>query len=51
MSIMTVKKTHKRIVITLKPAQRIALDKINAETGAPIAVLIRKAIDQFLVKK
>jgi len=42
-----------RISICLKPQQAKPLKKLSAKTGAPIAVLIRRAIDMYLkrVKK
>lgn len=44
-------KTPKRIAVTLDKAQRIALDRIKNETGASLAYLIRKAINEFLKKQ
>jgi predicted DNA-binding protein len=43
-------KSPKRIVITLEPEQRKALDKISNDTGASIAFLIRRSIDKYLAE-
>lgn len=42
------KKTPKRIVVTLGTKQRADLDAISQETGASLAFLIRRAIDMYL---
>jgi ABC-type Zn uptake system ZnuABC Zn-binding protein ZnuA len=40
---------HKvRTVFLLGAAEREALDKISAETGAPVAELLRRAADRYL---
>lgn len=40
---------HKvRTVFMLGAAEREALDKISAETGAPVAELLRRAADRYL---
>lgn len=34
--------------VFLEPAQKKALDKLSAKTGAPVAELIRRAISIYL---
>jgi len=34
--------------VFLEPKQKQALDKLSAKTGAPVAELIRRAIDAYL---
>jgi hypothetical protein len=41
-------KTKTRMIFYIDPAQRKALDKISAKTGAPVAELIRRAIADWL---
>lgn len=36
--------------MTLTKEQMAALDKIKGETGAPLAYLIRRALDLYLAK-
>jgi hypothetical protein len=40
----------RRTVVYLDSKDRKALDRISAETGAPVAALVRKAIAEWLVK-
>jgi len=40
----------KRTNIYLEDDQKAKLEKMSAETGAPVAELIRRAIDAFLKK-
>ena len=40
-----------RICITIKPGQRSALDRISAESGAPLAELVRRAVDSFVAAR
>jgi len=37
-----------RMNVFLDPAQKQALEKLSAKTGAPVAVLIRRAVDAYL---
>lgn len=39
-----------RMNVYLSPEQKQALDKLSAQTGAPTAELIRRAIDLYLKK-
>jgi hypothetical protein len=39
-----------RTVVYLDVKERKALDRISAETGAPVAALVRKAITEWLKK-
>jgi Ribbon-helix-helix protein, copG family len=39
-----------RTVVYLEPAEREALDKISAKTGAPVGELIRRAVAEWLKK-
>lgn len=41
-------KDNSRIVVTLEKRQRKALEKIQKDTGASFAFLIRRAIDKYL---
>jgi predicted DNA-binding protein len=41
-------KENSRIVVTLEKRQRKALEKIQKDTGASFAFLIRRAIDKYL---
>jgi predicted DNA-binding protein len=43
--------TKIRTNIYLDKPQKIQLDKLSAKTGAPVAVLIRRAIDGYLKGK
>lgn len=40
-----------RTVVYLGPSERQTLERISAETGAPIAELIRRAITEWLKQK
>jgi hypothetical protein len=43
--------THKkRTVVYLDLAEREALERLSAKTGAPIAELVRRAVAQYLKK-
>ena len=44
------KPSTNRIVVTLTKEQMAALDKIKQDTGAPLAYLIRRALDLYLRK-
>lgn len=37
-----------RMNVFLEPAQKQALEKLSAKTGAPVAELIRRAINAYL---
>jgi hypothetical protein len=37
-----------RTQITLRPDQQTRLTEMSRDTGAPVAVLVRRALDQFL---
>ena len=44
--------THKhRTVVYFDPAEREALEKLSAKTGAPIAALVRMAVAEYLKKR
>ncbi len=40
-----------RICITFKAGQQSALKRISQESGAPIAELVRRAVDSFVVER
>jgi hypothetical protein len=44
-------KNKVRTVFLLDPADRDALERISAKTGAPVAELIRRAIADWLKKQ
>ena len=37
--------------VFLTPEQKQALEKLSAKSGAPVAELIRRAIDTYLARK
>jgi predicted DNA-binding protein len=39
-----------RIVIQLEPKSLAALKKLRAKTGAPVAEIVRRAVDGYLEK-
>jgi predicted DNA-binding protein len=40
-----------RMNVFLDPEQKNALEKLSTKTGAPVAELIRRAIDAYLTRK
>lgn len=40
-----------RTVVYFDPAEREALEKLSARTGAPIAELVRRAVAEYLKKQ
>jgi predicted DNA-binding protein len=40
-----------RTNVYLDPPQKHALDQLSAKTGAPVAQLVRRAIDKYLKEK
>lgn len=43
--------TKLRMNVYLNNEQKKALEKLSAKTGAPVAELIRRAIDAYLTKR
>jgi predicted transcriptional regulator len=40
-----------RMNVFLEPAQKRALEKLSAKSGAPVAMLIRRAVTAFLKRE
>lgn len=51
MCILTPMPAKHRFQVFLEPSQLAALRRVEARTGAPLAVQIRRAIDAYLVKQ
>ena len=43
--------TMNKLVIYVTEEQRLALERLHAETDAPVAAIVRRAIDAYLKSK